>query len=157
MVDFENPVARAIFLRFVGPLFPVWLFGAVFVFVLDRYSIAGPSLSDPDLGVLLVVYSLLVAALVSVLYFAEWSRSPTVISLSVDGVSGQIGTRHARSIDFPYASILRIHPAGYFTARVVARSERGAVRWMNLTAENALRLTEAWGAWCERQGTGKSA
>ena len=150
MVEVDNPVARSVFLRFLGPLVPVWLVGATLVVVLDRFSLGGPSLTDRDLGLLLAVYSVFVAALVSVLYYHEYRRSPRRIALSVDAVSGEFagGTRPA--VEFPYASILRILPPSYFPARVEARSVAGAVAWLNLTEENALRLAEAGGAGSER-------
>ncbi|MCI4337165.1 MAG: hypothetical protein L3K17_08275 [Thermoplasmata archaeon] len=151
MVEFDNHVTRSIFLRFVGPLFPVWLFGAVFVILLDRLSLGGPSLNDRDLGLLLGIYSILVSGLVSVLYYAEWRRSPTRVTLSFEGVSGQVGGGTRPPIIFPYNSIVRVHPPGFFTARVEAKPEGRPIDWMNLTPENALRLAEAWSAWRERQ------
>lgn len=150
MVEFDNPVARAVFLRFVGPLVPVWLVGATLVIVLDRYSLGGPTLSDPGLGLLLAVYSLLVAGLVSGLYVNEYRRSPGRIALTVDAITGEFAGRSRPPVEFTYGSILRILPPSYFPARVEARSSSGPVAWMNLTEENALRLTEAWGAWRER-------
>ena len=151
MVEFENPVSGAVFLRLAGPLIPVWLGGATLVLILDRYSVGGSSLSASGLGVLLLVYSVMVAVLVSALYYREWSRSPNRVELSVEGVSGKFPGRAERPTQFDYARILRIQRPGYFTARVEARSEGGAaVEWMNLTSENALRLAEAWGAWRER-------
>ena len=150
MVEFDNPVARSVFLRFVGPLVPVWLVGATLVIVLDRFSLGGPSLTDRDLGLLLGLYSIFVAALVSVLYYHEYRRSPSRIALSVDAVSGEFGGAARPAMEFTYGSILRILPPSFFPARVEARSVTGAVAWMNLTAENALRLAEAWGAWAER-------
>lgn len=150
MVEFDNPVARSLFLRFLGPLVPVWLVGATLVIVLDRFSLGGPALTDPGLGLLLAVYSLLVAGLVSGLYFNEYRRSPGRIALSVDAVTGEFIGRARRPVEFTYGSILRILPTAYFPARVEARSATGPIAWMNLTEENARRLAEAWGAWRER-------
>lgn len=150
MVEFDNPVARSVFLRFVGPLVPVWLVGATLVILLDRFSLGGPSLSDRDLGLLLVVYSLLVAGLVSALYYHEYRRSPDRIVLGVDAIAGAFGGRGRPGLEITYGSILRILPSRYFPARVEARSPVGPIAWMNLTDDNALRLTEAWGAWRER-------
>ena len=150
-MEFDNPVTSAIFLRFAGPLIPVWLGGAVLVLVLDQYSVGGGPLSTPDLGLLLVLYSLMVGGLVSLLFYREWSRSPVRVELSYEGVQGRFRGSATRDQTFDYARILRVSPPGYFTARVEARSEGGAsVDWMNLTSENALRLAEAWGAWRER-------
>lgn len=150
MVEFDNPVARSVFLRFVGPLVPVWLVGATLVIVLDRFSLGGPTLSDRDLGLLLAIYSLLVAGLVSALYYHEYRRSPGRIALTVDAVSGEFPGRPRPAVEFTYGSILRILPPSYFPARVEARSGAGTIAWMNLTEENALRVAEAWGAWHER-------
>ncbi|HYK92798.1 MAG TPA: hypothetical protein VEY07_01990 [Thermoplasmata archaeon] len=151
MVEFDNPVSGAVFLRFAGPLIPVWLVGAVLVLLLDRFAVGGSPLSSSDLGLLLAVYSVLVAGLVSTLYYREWRRSPSRVLLSYDGMSGKFLGTPPRETRFDYGRILRIQRPGYFTARVEARSEGGqVVEWLNLTAENALRITEAWGAWRER-------
>lgn len=155
MVEFDNPVAQSVFLRFLGPLVPVWLVGATLVIVLDRFSLGGPSLSDRDLGLLLAVYSVFVAALVSALYYHEYRRSPRRIALTVDAVSGEFGAGARPAVEFTYGSILRIIPPSYFPARVEARSVTGGIAWMNLTEQNALRLAEAWGAWSERTTAGR--
>lgn len=151
VVEFENPVSGAVFVRFAGPLVPVWLVGAVLVLFLDGSAPGSAPLATPALGLLLIVYSLLVAGLVSVLYFREARRSPARVTLGVEGVTGQFRGPAIRDRQFDYARIVRVEAPGYFPARVEARSEGGlTVDWMNLTAENALRLREAWTAWKER-------
>ena len=152
MVEFDNPVSGAVFLRFVGPLVPVWLGGAALVLALDQSPVGGPPLATADLGGLLLIYSVLVAGLVSALFFRESRRSPARLELSVEGVAGRFGRAGGHVRTFAYERILRVQRPGYFTARVEARSEGGSqVDWMNLTAENALRIREAWGAWCQRR------
>lgn len=151
MVEFENPVSGAVFLRFAGPLIPVWLVGAVFVLVLDRFSVGGGQLPAIDLGLLLAIYSIMVAGLVSALFYREWRRSPTRVELSFEGVTGRFPSHRSPEGRFDYPRIVRIQRPGYFTARVEARTEGGSsVEWMNLTRENALRVAEAWDAWRER-------
>ncbi len=158
MVEFDNPVSRAIFVRFVGPLVPVWLAGAALMFLLNRLTVEGPPLTAPATGLLLGIYSILVAALVSLLYYREWGHSPVRLELSVDGVSGRFLRSRRPEVSFSYGRILRIQPPGYFVPRVEARSEGGgSVEWINLTEENALRLAEAWGAWRERDERGLAA
>ncbi len=139
------------FLRFVGPLFPVWMVGAALILFLDRLSVEGAPLGSTQLGLLLVVYSVLMGGLVSLLYYHEWAHSPGRVELSVDGIAGHFEGAPRRDRLFDYARILRILPPGYFSSRVEARSEGGIrVDWLNLTEENALRLAEAWAAWRER-------
>ncbi len=151
MVEFENPVGQKVFLRFVGPLFPVWMVGAALILFLDRLSVEGHPLGPLDLAVLLVVYSLLMGGLVSLLYYHEWGHSPSRMELSSAGVAGHFEGSQRRDREFDYERILRILPEGYFTPRVEARSIGGtSIDWMNLTEENALRLAEAWAAWRER-------
>ena len=158
MVELPNPVARAVFLRHVGPLFPVWLFGVVLVVVLDRFSGSAPGLTDGGLGLLLLVYSVLVGGLASALYYREWSRSPPLLELSPDGVRGWFAERPQAGTSFAYSEILRVQPAGYFSARVEAGPGAGrSVGWMNLTEENAARLREAWAAWREREIASRAA
>jgi hypothetical protein len=152
VVEFENPIARAVFLRFVAPLVPVWLFGVVLVFALDRYSVGGSGLGTSGIGLLLALYSVLVAALVSLLYYREWHRSPLSIVLTPDGITGRSPRGAERTDSFGYPDIVGIHGTGFFPARVEARPTggHGSVEWFNLTEENAARLSEAWGAWQER-------
>lgn len=156
MVEFENPIAQAVFLRFIAPLVPVWLFGVVLVFVLDRYSVGGSSLGTSGLGLLLAVYSVLVGGLVSLLYYREWDRSPPVIVLTPDGITGRSPKGPVHGSSFAYPDIVGILGTGFFPARVEARRSgvRGRVDWFNLTEENAARLSEAWGAWQERNRPG---
>ena len=152
MVQFDNPVAKPVFLRFVGPIIPVWLVGTVLVLFLDRFAVTGASLPLRDLGLLLAVYSVMVAGLVSALYYREWRRSPPLLALSVDGVEGRFPPDIGRSIRFGYAGIVDVRPPGYFTARVEGTPEgRPTVDWLNLTDENARRVVEAWGAWRQRE------
>jgi hypothetical protein len=155
VVEFPNPIARTVFLRQVGPLFPVWLFGVVLIITLDRFSGVNAGLPNTDLGVLLLVYSVFVGGLASLLYYREWRRSPSVLQLSVDGLRGWFAERPQTGLAFAYGEILRVHPAGYFAARVEARPEtHRSVDWINLTNENAARVLEAWGAWQERRSSG---
>ena len=151
VVEFDNPVSGGVFLRFAGPLVPVWLVGAALVLFLDQSPVGSAPLTTPALGFLLLVYSVLVASLVSALFFRESRRSPARIELGFEGITGRFRGTPLRDRHIDYARIVRVEPPGYFPARVEARSEGGShIDWMNLTAENALRLTEAWDAWRER-------
>jgi|GEM_PF-4003906 len=152
MVAFDNPIATRVFWRFAGPLVPLWMAGAAFVVLLERTSGAGPTLSGMDLAVLLAVYSLLVAAMVAALYTYEYRRSPAIIELGYDGITGRFARSSPPPVAVEYAEIRNVVQGGFFPPRVEALSPGGGqIVWLNLTDENAARLVEAWTAWRERQ------
>ena len=158
MTHYPNPVFRSIVLRTVGPFVPVWLFGVVVGLFLDQLGLNG-SLPHVEVLAFLAFYTLLVWALVAALLIRQYQSSPLEVLVDVDGVVGLVHRGRARAdehgrtaLTFPFDQISGVAPAGVFGARVEGRpNDTRGIDWLNLTPENAERLTVAWQAWKQRE------
>lgn len=162
MVDSPNPALRSVLLRTLGPLVPVWLFGLVLAFSLDRLGLTGGPVPIPNIELFLLVDSALVVALMVFLASFQYRSTPRTVRVDVDGVVGWVpragGPReHDRQrLAFPYASLRAVVQGSLFGYRVEARTEGSAsVDWLNLTAANAALVAAAWDAWRQRQSVGE--
>ena len=158
MVDSPNPALRSVLARTLGPLVPVWLFGLVLAFSLDRLGLTGGPLPLPNIELFLVVDSALVIALMTLLASYQYRSTPRTLRVDVDGITGWVpragGEReHDRQrLQFPYGSLRAVVRGSLFGYRVEARPEgRSTIDWFNLTAANAALVAAAWDAWLQRQ------
>ena len=158
MVDSPNPALRTVLLRTLGPLVPVWLFGLVLAFSLDRLGLSGGPLPLPNIELFLLVDSALVIVLMLFLGTYQYRSTPRAVRVDVDGVVGWVpragGEREndRQRLMFPYASLRAVVQGSLFGYRVEARPPGSrSVDWLNLTAANAALVAAAWDAWRQRQ------
>jgi hypothetical protein len=154
MTEYPNPVLRSVLLRTLAPLVPVWLFGCVLALVLNNLGLVAGPVGLPRISDFLVVYSTLVLALLVLLAVYQYRSSPSTIVLEPDGVTGVVPRREGEGrLTFPYTHIRSLAGGDLFGYRVEGRPGEDGSRpldWINLTPENAERVTAAWAAWRRR-------
>jgi hypothetical protein len=160
MPEYPNPIFPAVVGRTVGPFIPVWLFGVVVGLLLDSSGLNG-SLGHAQVLEFLGFYSLLVGALVAALLIRQYQSSPVAVDVDVDGLVGWVYRRGGenshgrRKLLFPFGGISTVSGGGILGCRVEGRRADGnSSDWLNLTKENAERLSVAWQAWKQREAPG---
>lgn len=160
MPEYPNPIFPTVAGRTIGPFVPVWLFGVIVGLLLDGAGLNG-SLGHVQVLEFLAFYTLLVGALVAALLIRQYQSSPVAVAVDVDGFAGWVyrrGGEHAhgrRRMVFPFSGISAVSGGGLLGCRVEGRptDDRGT-DWLNLTQENAERLSVAWHAWKQREAVG---
>lgn len=163
MVEYPNPVVRAVIAREVIPFVPVWLFGVVVAASLDTFRVANGGLPVATFFEFAVVYSALVLALGFALFYRHFRSCPSLLRVEVDGITGLVprsagAPEKPVEVRFPYASFHSITGGGFYGPRVFARNvstgPSGKLRrwdFLHLTPENATRVAAAYQAWRARE------
>jgi hypothetical protein len=168
MVDYANPVVKAVLARDVIPFVPVWLFGIVIAASLDAFQVDNRGLPVATFFEFAVVYSVVVVALGFGLFYRHFRSCPTSIRVDVDGLTGYVprapgSPDSSVPVTFPYSSFHSITGGGFFGPRVIARNLPAGPsgkprRWdfLHLTPLNASRVAAAFQAWVAREGPGSN-